>query len=416
MQRWDLIPTIWSISTWATEQSSISKPSSPPKEEYKNRYYDFIKAFIERYDNDGFKDMVNLKYAHNYLVIEDEAQNLGDSWIAPSCSRNDFLCAAEKYGEMLKLAYNAAHEANPDSIVVSFSFNPGDYFDNNYNIRPPETEPKIIFLNKVFTDYWNYFDVIAIQANYDYTGIPNWIRYINATFNLPKDPSMRKPIISADTATMPMLLTHQFYEERFTNNYPYLSDREIMDILYSGDIPSNSEYDKIKLWWEAEKARLSVKKAIVSANSGATQVSFQFFWTPDNAANSPWSYSGMISSGGNKKDGPEGTPRAVIYALTQLIEQIEDFSKVENLNPIPLNTDPYEWLWLFKADDTLIVWNESGSIEDFTQFLQAENVEVTQLITELDESFQPIFPLPIAVPTNQVPIGNTPVFIKRIRQ
>jgi hypothetical protein len=60
-----------------------------------------------------------------------------------------------------------------------------------------------------------------------------------------------------------------------------------MDILYSGDIPSNSEYDKIKLWWEAEKARLSVKKAIVSANSGATQVSFQFFWTPDNAANSP---------------------------------------------------------------------------------------------------------------------------------
>jgi hypothetical protein len=123
----------------------------------------------------------------------------------------------------------------------------------------------------------------------------------------------------------------------------------------------------------------------------------------------------MISSG-NKKDGPEGTPRAVIYALKQLIEQIEDFSKVENLNPIPLNTDPYEWLWLFKANDTLIVWNESGSIEDFTQFLQAENVEVTQLITELDESFQPIFPLPIAVPTNQVPIGNTPVFIKRIKQ
>jgi hypothetical protein len=87
---------------------------------------------MEGYDHDGVEDMPGLRYAHRYLQIEDEAENLGDSWVdGPACgahgkdSEARFRCGADEYGEMLKLAYPAAHAANPDAKIFSFSFNFG---------------------------------------------------------------------------------------------------------------------------------------------------------------------------------------------------------------------------------------------------------------------------------------------------
>lgn len=160
----DILPTIWSISTWATEVPSSASPSSAPRAEYRQQYSDLIYAFMERYDHDGADDdMPGLVYAHNYLQIEDEAENLGDAWIDsaacdvhPDESEARFRCAADEYGEMLELAYQAAHAANPDAQVVSFSFNFGDYFDDNPASFPsisPKAQYRLAFLDQVFVHY-----------------------------------------------------------------------------------------------------------------------------------------------------------------------------------------------------------------------------------------------------------------------
>jgi hypothetical protein len=150
-----MYPTIWSVSSWATKVPSPEKPASAP--EYADRYVKFIKAFIERYDNDSIDDMPGLGYAHNYLQIEDEAENLGDAWTgSDACTTSEpeshdrQRCAAQEYGEMLKLAYKAAHEANSNTKIISFSFNPGDYFDNNPIVNQRLSNYKLAFLDEVF--------------------------------------------------------------------------------------------------------------------------------------------------------------------------------------------------------------------------------------------------------------------------
>lgn len=200
----DIAPTLMSASGWGTIFTPYlngRKPSSKPKSANKNDYYLFVRAFMERYDKDGKDDMDGLLYAHNYLQIEDEAQNLGDSFSASGdCdiyspdSAEYYRCAATEYGQMLKIAYLAAHDANPNARVISFSFNPGDYFDDNPP-APPPPEPKLEFLDELFTKYDAYFDIIGLQCNYDYTGIKLFITYIKEIYNL-KKPALHYPQLS----------------------------------------------------------------------------------------------------------------------------------------------------------------------------------------------------------------------------
>ncbi|MCL6099994.1 MAG: T9SS type A sorting domain-containing protein [Bacteroidetes bacterium] len=415
----DISPTIRSLSTWATEPPAYinpgKKPSSIPKPEYRQRYYDFIKAFMERYDNDGIDDMPGLKYAHNYLQIEDEAENLGDSWSPSSACSNytgdaHYRCAAQEYGETLKLAYQAAKEANPNAKIISFSFNPGDYFDNNPSGNLP-SNPKTTFLNEVFANYSGYFDIIGIQYNYDYTGLPAWFNYLKTEWG-----HLNKPIQCADAGAMPMLVRCLFNcKDDYINKYPYMTDSEILTVLDEG--PSNPKYSRIKLWWEGEKAKISVKKAIVTASAGIDNIFFQFYMQYGGTQN-PWNHSGLLSLGskyGGSNSEPIGTARPVVYALGQLNEKVVDFKTIENLNPIPLREDPYNWVWQYKInDDTYIVWTEKTgeTTIDLSSYLSTANAKITHIVTELDSNYNPIYPPEETVPTNSITLDEAPVFVE----
>jgi len=416
----DVLPTIWSISTWATEVPSAENPSSAPKPEYRQRYASFVQAIMERYDHDGVDDMPGLLYAHNYLQIEDEAENLGDSWISSvACDayrrRTDahFRCAANEYGEMLKLAYQAAHTANPDAKVVSFSFNFGDYFDANPASFPsiPPDEHRLAFLDEVFAKYSDYFDVIAVQCNYDYPGIPPMVNYVRDTYKL------GKPIVCADAASMPMVVQRQSQpRDRYEDKYPFLKDSEILAILDKG--PTNPRHAEIKSWWEAEKARVSVKKAVVAASAGVEQIGFQFVMTGGGGQQNPWRHSELLSAGPKYGSAePVGTPRPVVYALGQLGEKVVNLSSVQDLNPIPPGTDPRGWLWMYlfdnKGEVVYVLWSGSGeSTVDLSSYISTATVKTTHIVTTLDENDVPIYPSEVIIPTASVSVNETPLFVE----
>lgn len=407
-----MYPTIWSVSSWATKVPSPEKPASAP--EHEDRYFKFIKAFIERYDNDNIDDMPGLRYAHNYLQIEDEAENLGDAWTgSDACntyepkSHDRQRCAAQEYGEMLKLAYKAAHEANTNSKIISFSFNPGDYFDNNPIVNQRLSNYKLAFLDEVYENYNEYFDIIGIQCNYDYTGIIPWINYIKDIYKLDK------PIMCSDSASMPLLGLNQFNPgDKYKNKYPFMSDNEILTVL----IEKSENYVEIKQWWESEKAKISVKKAVAAAAAGVELISFQFIMTGWKS-NNVWTLSDMLSCGSKCGDTESaGTARPVVYALGQLNENISDFKTIENLNPIPVGENPYNWFWILKFEDVYVVWydGEGEKVFDLSPYSTSSQLKANKLITDLDENHKPIYPKEEIFKTNSVHVDDTPLFIEEI--
>jgi hypothetical protein len=414
----EIAPTIWCSSSWGTVVSAEQNPASMPIDA--QDYADFIKAFVERYDFDGgVEDMPGLKSAHNFLQIEDEAENIGDAWAASSnCDQylNDDQaynrCAAREYGETLKIAYLAAKEANPDVQIISFSFNPGDFFDDNPKVSGVPENAKVAFLDEVFKNYADYFDIIGLQCNYNFTGIGAWIGFIRNIYNL------NKPIMCADAAPMPMLGSHPFHPglNLYLDRYPELSDLEILDIL---DDTAHSRYSEIKAWWEAEKARLAIKKAVVTASAGGMAIFYQFIAGTDSATRNAWCHSGMLSSGiDGRLEGPPGTLLPAAHALGQLSAVAEaGYHKIEDLNPLPAGNTPVDWIWIFRFDSpnepTLISWCGLGgaATQDFSEFFETTNVKVRGLITELDDNYEPIRPSDEIHPANAVPIDESPVFI-----
>lgn len=412
----DVFPTILSSSDWATVvPAPVVRPSSMPLPQYEQSYYDFIKAFMERYDKDGIDDMPGLMYAHNYLQIEDEAENLGDAWrVSPACNpyindvRAYYKCAADEYGRTLKLAYLAAKDASEDSMIASFSFNPGDYFDNN-PVQAPPMNMKLVFMDRIFREYSDYFDIIAVQCNYNYTGIPGWLDYIKKKYNLDK------PVICSDAATMPMLGQQQFQPaDKYTYRFPFKTDLEILDIMDQGN--THPEYHEIMVWWEQEKAKLSFKKAVVAAHAGADNIFFQFIMS-DGGRQNPWSHSGMLSAGLDREDkGPKGTPQPLVYALKDLYNLAGDFRSIENLNPIQPGQDPSNWLWIYKLNDApaiYVVWKESdGETVDLSGFIPAKFIRSRAIITRLDDEFSPVKPEIKKYPVYAVPVSSVPVFMR----
>ncbi|MBN1523762.1 MAG: hypothetical protein JW904_04720 [Spirochaetales bacterium] len=412
----DILPTIWCVSSWATEKPSIGNPSSMPQNKFRQRYYDFIRAFVERYDGDGISDMPGLKRGHHYLQIEDEAQNLGDSWIASqaldiykSDSMQYYRYAAKEYGEMLRSAYSAAHTANPHSKIISFSFNFGDYFNRNPS-EVFETNPRMAFLNEIMINYNRYFDIIGVQANYSYTGIPVMIQYLRSRY------ALQKPVLCADAASMPMIGQYQFEKpDQYEEIYPYLKDKTILAILDKG--PEHPRYAEIKLWWEKEKAILCVKKAVIAAGAGAEQISFQFMQTW-RGSGSAWLHSDLLSSGPQMGDAePEGTPRPAVFALGQLIRKVDNFVTIENMNPLPPGEDPYSWNWIYRWKNngkySYIAWNETiKNTIDFRSLVSSEQVTLTPIITKMDSDNNPEMQEPFYRNTAAIPIGSIPVYIE----
>ena len=417
----DIYPTIWSGSEWGSSAETL-KPSSIPKSEYRQNYKDFIKSFMERYDKDGENDMPGLEYAHNYLQIEDEAQNLGDAWQASSncdSKKTDqtayYQCGAQEYGETLKLAYEGARETNPNSKIISFSFNPGDYFDQNiYPSISPNSNPKVAFFDYVFKNYNSYFDTIGVNCNYGYQGIPGFISYVRNTYKL------NKPIMCVDAGTMPMLTRSQFIkQDKYLNKYPFMSDSDILAVLDNGT--SDPKFAEIKPWWEGEKSKISVKKAVVAKGAGVEKLFLQFGIAEPKThglTQNPWTHSGLISSGMSKmNDGSIGTPRTILYAAEQLVEKTDDLNSIQNLNPLPLDSDPKTWIWIYKfnsRDKTVyIAWkDEQEGKADLSSFIGKGDVKITPMVTKLDSSFNPIYEKSSTVSSGEVPLSSTPVYIE----
>jgi len=104
------IMALKSHSPWASVKQSFFGPQNPtPKPEFTEHYRRWVSAIVERYDGDGIDDMPGLKSPVRYYEIGSEFSSYEPEPVA-------------EYLAMLEVAYRAAKQANPDSLVMHAAF------------------------------------------------------------------------------------------------------------------------------------------------------------------------------------------------------------------------------------------------------------------------------------------------------
>jgi hypothetical protein len=450
--------TLWCCSTWGTERDcSSGKPSSKPKSFYTSKYQSWVQTAVERYDYDGISDMSGLKRAHLDYQIEDEAQNHGNVWQSSTdCSTgkeknydqigdNDGTCetgeqciddmydqqecSGYEYGETLKLAYNGAKAANSNVRIWSFSFNPGDYFDNNpASPNPSDAGGRYTFANYVFNNYGSYMYGVAINCNYDYTGVKPFITHVKTNW------AKGKPVVCSDASSMPMLgkciyqscnkyqgkCSHD-YQVTCTSdlncgsgNYCLGTDNDILNILDNGTNctpkPScENKYIAIAKWAEREKSKMVVKKTLI-AKALDVDIFFQFMMNNDTSIRDPWVHSGWMSHGyAYQIFGPIGTVRSVGYTAQDLLAEMTGDT---DEHPISAGTNPYSWDWIYQISSSVyVVWNDSSSTIDMSSYFSDNTVCVSEIITSLDDNHNPIKPEAKVYSKSAVPADDIPKYV-----
>lgn len=120
----DMSMVLRAYSTWGQKSSPISNPFAgqgrAPKPEYLQAYHDWVRAVVERYDDDGFQDAPDL--TRGISVYEIESEGSGDT------GNLFYYATSADYIQQLKVAYAAVKEADPHARVMLNGLNLRDLF------------------------------------------------------------------------------------------------------------------------------------------------------------------------------------------------------------------------------------------------------------------------------------------------
>ncbi len=293
----------WACTGYETDLREMFRKSYPPKDEYWDDYYQFIYNLVERYDGDGYNDMPGLLRPVLYYEIESEAHN-PTFWAG----------TIDDYRRLLKTAYTAAKQANPEVKIILSGINFGDFF--NGNPSPEKIEEAIDKLppwKKQIYDFivaslgmGEYYDIIDIHFNRDYRGIKpavEWVKRILA------EKGCDKPIWAGDVCSV-----------------PWITDGKHESLVYALLHPESPEHEEAEKWLREEQAKLTVKKLAASAAAGLEAFILETIRDFSqnayrNALKESFIFAGLVDE--------NGKPRPAFYAYKQAIEKIRGYYKVE---------------------------------------------------------------------------------------
>lgn len=386
-------------SPWASKPLEITPragtmaeniAAAPPKEEYWDDYGEFIKALVERYDNDGIDDMPGLRFPVLYYEIESEAQ-MPVHWQG----------TVEEYIRLLSVANRSAKQANPNSKIILSGINLGDIFDDmpdeatvkaRFDSLPPSHKPAIDFIKKTLKEK-DYYDIIEFHYNRDYLGIYGTVQWIRQYSD--------KPIWAGDTTSAPWLFN--------TFVKPYPNPQELFESIKNGRQPETD-------WYRKEQSSLTAKKFIVAAEVGLERVIMETMMVWSVTGRSPvavdymWDLQSMIDKNKN--------PYPVFYTLKLLVEKIDGYDEVQKID---IGKGLFAYEFKVKGRPVYVFWYEDGIPQgpndqagsktvDLSKIIGSKTVRVTHLITQPKQT-QPKTEI---MPANSIKINETPIFIEEL--
>ncbi|NQS90379.1 beta-galactosidase [Patescibacteria group bacterium] len=361
--------------------------TTPPKDEYRDDYYDWVKAVVERYDNDGTDDMPGLKLPILYYEIESEVQHKG-AWQA----------SADEYLRLLETAYRAAKKANKNAQIILAGINFGDMFDDMPDQKTIDS--RISSLSSKGRDDIDFikgilkkgkYDIVEFHYSRDYKGIYGVTNFIKKYTS--------KPIWAGDATSAPWLIAPGEFNPLYKNG------QELYDRIEAGD-------EEVIKWYRAEQSKLTTKKFVVSADMGLEKVIMEttnqwsvprgaaYFWLP-------WHIQNMVDENKN--------PLPVFYTLKLLVDKLDGYSSVKKIN---LGSGISIYKFIVNNKPVYILWYEDGIVQNpntpegsinvnLSSILSSQNVKVTHIITEQGQTE----PKVEIKPSNNILLTETPIFV-----
>ena len=337
----------WGTTHPAKRRKGKDAASAHPGNKYIGDYQDFISNIVERYDGDGKDDMPGLKVPVKYWQIGSEVHN-----------RPMWAGTVEEYLSMLKLGYESAKKADPDSKIILAEFGFSGFFCDireekeieealKMVMKDPRSEHTYTFIKTLLRD-GRYFDIVSFHPGHCYNGIPWAIKELNKEMN---ERGYKRPIWIGDMASGPFFGKGKGLTEAKTDKYKESEEEEKLNIMESESHPKHKEVEK---WYRKEQARLSVKKPVVALAHGAEKIFLAnpFDWSDYYLPS--FRYFGLLDRKGN--------PRPAFYAYKLLIEKVGGFS---NINILSEKDGRYIYRFLIKEKnrEVYLLWNENGEKE-----------------------------------------------------
>ncbi|MGB0756876.1 MAG: hypothetical protein ACPGO5_00290 [Patescibacteria group bacterium] len=104
--------------------------------------------------------------------------------------------------------------------------------------------------------------------------------------------------------------------------------------------------------------------------------------------------------------GSEGYKRPVYYTFELFKQTVEGYSDLEML-------DEGVYRYIVNGEEVFVVWSDTDTTLNLDPYIQDTEVTVSYIVTELDESNNPIYPADAVVDTKAVPVLETPIIIKK---
>lgn len=309
-----------------------------PKTEFLGLFENWIKAVVERYDDDGNNDMPGLRQPVNYLEVGVEFSSYEPEPV-------------EEYISMLEFAYKAAHEASNNVLVLHAAFlvsmafvsDPGpDQYTRAFGSVDKRIMAHSLSDIRELLNRPDIFDVVnfhALSYPAEIEQTVKWLKYEMGTRNY------SKPIVISDTAVSPFLCYGSALVTRGDPAHLAITippaqekDRERLKTYFLKLIDGDSTSLQ---WVHTWCATDMVKKVVIAAEQGISLIDIAFMeeFEPAksklfgaSAGNNSWSGMALtaVKPFGNERTIKE--LRASFYAIKQLCSHLQGYERIVRLD------------------------------------------------------------------------------------
>lgn len=418
-------------SSWAsTSPPSLGNTGNTlPKEEYRDDYVAFVKAFVERYDGDGVDDVPGLLYPVHHYGLEREFTGYWPS-------------DADDYIQLAEMAYPAIHEVDPEAEVMLNAILMVDVFDGNPDqaelerrLSTPQQgiRKSVPEIQKILAAC-EYYDIIDFHSLGDYVEIIPTTAWLREQLEIHGcDP---KPIWVGDAFSMSALVG---YGGRPA--WPGTEENldQVIETLKLVANPKAEGHEEAQAWLYGLMAEGLVKKITVSAGEGLMGINIGNLedWKTNIPAVDAASvqlvgasmFMGMMDTKVTSQQSGEGLPpyrtatgepRPAFYALRLANQKITGFDSVEKHD---LGEDV--WAYLFQGSSGLlwVLWYDTGTLyfpgevpPEMTIDLAFEHdkARITLTPTDIGQEVPESFEKDTVDGFLEVTLGQTPIFIEAI--
>lgn len=341
----ELLFTVYSSARWAIKDiKAVEKKSTSNFPKRVQDYYDFIFALADRY-----------KGRVKYYQIENEVYG------APN---NFWSGTSKEYLELLKTASLAIRKANPDAKILPASVALGDFdvaLIKKGGIPPKDRiryRSAIDFLDYVFENGCNYFDIADIHLYYTLDSIPHRLNWF-------------KELLSKNRCEKPIWVTE------------------------TGGLEPRAYKDTKDDRLQAEDL---VKRFVLAFGNGAQRV----FWLAiHKAKDREHPIFGDIRL---TYDPLARNKKPAYYTLKLLIQKIEGFMSVSRI--------PDGYKFVVGGKPVLILWADKTKMVDVSPYLVSPVAKTMSIVTDLGPDFTSVPKNKEVYPSKSVPVSVTPIFVE----